>query len=80
MNKVKIALCAGTTVFCNFWILLAYLDFSGSLLFVSNAIPGMQTAVELGLGSSLAVVPAVVSYLVVYLILVFPEYERHLPV
>ncbi|MCA9354440.1 MAG: hypothetical protein KC877_02890 [Candidatus Kaiserbacteria bacterium] len=76
MNKEKIALYASAAVFSTFWLLLMFLHFSGTLMSVSSAIPGLQAMVQFGLIGTPAVIPAVLTFIVVYTIVHFQEQKE----
>ncbi|MFT7644629.1 MAG: hypothetical protein ACI9BF_000279 [Candidatus Paceibacteria bacterium] len=73
MNKEKIALYASSAVFGIFWMLLMFLHFSGTLMAVSSAIPGLQAMVQFGLIGTPAIIPAILTFVVVYTIVYFQE-------
>jgi hypothetical protein len=71
--KEKLALYASAAVFCNFWSMLIYLHYSGSLTAVANSIPGLQAMVKFEFVGTTAVIPAVLTFVVVYVIVYFQE-------
>lgn len=76
MNKGKIAFFASAAVFSNFWLLLWFLHSSGSLMSVSSAIPGLHGMANFGFIDTHAIIPALLTFVVVYMIVHFQEQQE----
>lgn len=73
----KIALFASAAVFVAFWLLFMFLHFSGSLISVAVAsgVAGMKEMVKFGFIGTIAIIPAILTYVVVYMVVYFQEKE-----
>jgi len=78
-KQKRVALLISSAVFTIYYLLLVWMSFLGILLKFSASIPGLHYAVaELGLIGTPAVVPGILTYLVLYAVF-FLLNLRHIP-